>query len=104
MIQPSFKRRGCVRGPVADPFWLNVAALLSVATAGVSLMLLFVSVLSWTRLRSPRLLFAGGAFAVLVVKGALAAWRIVAEREADLAAVGLDALILAFLYASVAKR
>ena len=99
----TYKRsRSCRR--VADAFTLNLGVLLSVATAGVSLMLLLVSGLSYQRLRSLRLLFAGGAFLVLAIKGVLHAWRGVVRREVDLADVVLDAAILAFLYASVAKR
>ena len=89
---------------MADAVQLNLGVLLAIATAGVSLMLLFVSALSYQRLRNLRLLFAGGAFAVLAIKGALAAWRGIADRTADLAEIVLDAAVLGFLYASVAKR
>lgn len=67
-------------------------------------MLLFVSMLSYQRIRNLRLAFAGGAFAVLAIKGVLAAWRGIADRSVDLVEVVLDAAVLGFLYASVAKR
>ena len=89
---------------MADAFQLNLGVLLAIATAGVSLMLLFVSAISYQRLRSLRLLFAGGAFAVLAIKGALAATRGIVDRDVDLLGILLDAAVLGFLYASVAKR
>lgn len=67
-------------------------------------MLLFVSALSYARLRNRKLLLAGGAFLVLAVKGGLAVYRGVALREVDLPEVVLDAAVLGFLYASVAVR
>lgn len=89
---------------MADPAQLNAAVLLAILVCGVSLMLLLVSVVSWSRLRSAKLLFAGGAFLVLALKGAFAAWQGIALRDLDLAPVALDAAVLGFLYASVAKR
>lgn len=89
---------------VADPVALNLGILLAILVAGVSAMLLLVSVLSWLRLRSLKLLFAGGAFAVLILKGALAAWRAYDTRDIDLTPIVLDAFVLGFLYAAVAKR
>lgn len=83
---------------------LNLGVLLAILTVGVSTMLLLVSVVSYARLRTVKLLLAGGAFAVLAVKGALGTWRGIALREADLPTLALDALVLGFLYASVAKR
>lgn len=83
---------------------LNVGIVLAILTLGISLMLLFVSILSYSRLRQTKLLLAGGAFVVLAVQGALWAWRGIALREMDLATVALDAAILGFLYASVAAR
>lgn len=91
-------------GVATDALTLNVGVLLAVATAGISLMLVLVSLVSWSRLRSAKLLFAGGAFLVLAVKGALWTWRGVVDRDTDLPVLLLDAAILAFLYASVAKR
>lgn len=88
----------------ADALSLNAGVLLAIATAGLSLMLLLVSLVSWARLRSLKLLFAGGAFLVLAVKGSLWAWRGIVERSIDLWSVVLDFAILLFLYASVAKR
>jgi len=89
---------------VADALALNAAVALAVATFGFSLALLAVSLLSYARLRSAKMLAAGGAFAVLAVAGGLSTWRAVVAREADLAAVGLDFLVLGFLYLSVALR
>lgn len=89
---------------MADAIQLNVGVLLAIATLGVSLMLLLVSVLSWRRLGSAKFLFAGGAFLVLALQGALWTWRGVVDREIDLPTVVLDFAVLAFLYASVAKR
>jgi hypothetical protein len=67
-------------------------------------MLLLVSVVSYLRLRSLKLLFAGGAFLVLAIEGALWTWRGVVERVTDLPNLALNAAVLAFLYLSVAKR
>lgn len=89
---------------MADALQLNVGVLLAIATLGISLMLLLVSVLSWRRLGSLKLLFAGGAFLVLAVQGALWTYRGIVQRETDLPSVLLDSAVLAFLYASVAKR
>lgn len=83
---------------------LNVGIVLAIVTAGVSLMLLVVSALSYARLRSVKLLLVGGAFFVLAMKGGLGAWRGIAHRETDLATLLLDFAVLGFLYASVAKR
>lgn len=83
---------------------LNVGVGLAILTAGISLMLLLVSLVSYLRLRSPKLLLAGGAFAVLATKGAIGTWRGVVDREADLPFLVLDALVLGFLYASIAAR
>lgn len=83
---------------------LNAGIVLAILTLGASLMLLLVSVLSYVRLRQVKLLLAGGAFLVLAIQGGLWAWRGIAQREMDLATVALDAAVLAFLYASVAKR
>jgi uncharacterized membrane protein YqjE len=87
-----------------DALTLNAGVLLAIATMGISLMLVLVSLVAWSRLRNAKLLFAGGAFLVLAAKGALWTWRGVALRETDLPGLLLDAAILAFLYASVAKR
>lgn len=89
---------------MADAALLNLGMVLAILTLGASLMLLFVSVLSYMRLRQAKLLLAGGAFLLLAVKGGLSTWQGYATREMDLLAVGLDAGVLAFLYASVAKR
>jgi hypothetical protein len=89
---------------VADALALNAGVLLAILTLGASLMLLLVSVLSYMRLRQAKLLLAGGAFLVLAVQGALWTWRGIVAREMDLASVALDAAVLGFLYASVAKR
>lgn len=89
---------------MADALALNAGVLLAIVTLGVSLMLLFVSALSYARLRTAKLLFAGGAFLVLAAKGALWTYRGIVHRETDLASLALDFAVLAFLYASVAKR
>lgn len=89
---------------MVDALTLNVGVILAIATLGISLMLLLVSVVSWRRLGSAKLLFAGGAFAVLAVQGALWTYRGIVERATDLPSLVLDALVLGFLYASVAKR
>ena len=89
---------------MADAFELNLGVFLAIATLGVALMLLLVSVLSWTRLRNVKLLFAGGAFLVLAIEGALWTWRGTVERVTDLPQIVLSALVLGFLYLSVAKR
>lgn len=92
------------RGVAADALTLNLGVLLAILMAGSSLMLLLVSLVSWSRLRSLKLLLAGGAFLVLTAKGVLWTWRGVVDRTTDLASLLLDFAILGFLYASVAKR
>lgn len=89
---------------VADALALNLGVLLAIATLGIGLMLLLVSLVSYLRLRSLKLLFAGGAFLVLAAEGALWTWRGIVERVTDLPNVALNAVVLAFLYLSVAKR
>lgn len=89
---------------MATALELNVTVVLAIATLGISLMLLVVSLLSYARLRSAKLLLAGGAFLVLAAKGGLWTWRSVVDKEADVWGVALDFLVLAFLYVSVAKR
>jgi hypothetical protein len=89
---------------VDDALTLNVGVGLAVVTTGIALMLLLVSLVSFMRLRSAKLLFAGGAFLVLGARGALWTWRGVTERVTDLPTVALDFAVLAFLYLSVAKR
>lgn len=83
---------------------LNAGLALAVVTLAFSLMLLVVSAVSYSRLRSAKLLIVGGAFAVLAVKGGLATYGAVVDRSVDLVGVILDFGILAFLYASVAVR
>ncbi|HVM46119.1 MAG TPA: hypothetical protein VM582_09310 [Candidatus Thermoplasmatota archaeon] len=89
---------------MADAIVLNAGVVLAILTLGISLMLLLVSVLSFLRLRQWKLLLAGGAFLFLAVQGALWTWRGIVLRETDLVSVALDAAVLGFLYASVAKR
>ncbi|MFA5862584.1 MAG: hypothetical protein WDA16_12910 [Candidatus Thermoplasmatota archaeon] len=89
---------------MVDALQLNATALLAIATLGISLMLLLVSIVSYARLRSTKLLLTGGAFLFLALKGGLWAWRSTIQREADVTAALLDFLVLGFLYASVAKR
>ena len=89
---------------VTDAAALNAGVVLAIATLGISLMLVLVSLVSWARVRSAKLLVAGGAFAVLAAKGGLSTWRGVVDRQADLPALVLDFLVLAFLYAAVASR
>jgi hypothetical protein len=89
---------------VVDALQLNVTAALAVVTLGAALMLLLVSVVSFARLRSTKLLFAGGAFLVLALQGALLAWRSIVAKEADVSNALLTFLVLGFLYAAVAKR
>lgn len=89
---------------MASALVLNAGVVLAILTLGAALMLLLVSVLSFVRLRQWKLLLAGGAFLVIAIQGALWTWRGIALRETDLASVALDAAVLGFLYASVAKR
>lgn len=89
---------------VATALELNATVVLAIATLGVSLMLLLVSLLSYARLRNAKLLLAGGAFLVLAAKGALWTWRSVVGKEADVWGAVLDFAVLGFLYVSVAKR
>lgn len=89
---------------MVDALQLNAGVVLAILTLGASLMLLLVSVLSYLRLRQWKLLLAGGAFLVIALQGALWTWRGIVDRETDLPSVALDAAVLAFLYASVAKR
>ena len=89
---------------MATALELNATVVLAIATLGISLMLLLVSLVSYARLRSAKLLLAGGAFLVLAIQGALWTWRGIALREIDVASVVLDAAVLGFLYASVAAR
>jgi hypothetical protein len=89
---------------MVDALSLNATVLLAVVTLGVALMLLAVSAVSYARLRSVKLLFAGGAFLVLALQGALWTYRGAVQKEADVPGVALDFGVLLFLYASVAKR
>ena len=89
---------------VSEAFALNATVVLAIATLGVSLMLLLVSLVSYARLRTLKLLFVGGAFLLLAVKGGLWTYRSVVERQADVAGAALDFVVMGFLYASVAKR
>lgn len=89
---------------MATALELNATVVLAIATLGVSLMLLVVSLASYARLRSAKLLLAGGAFLVLAAKGALWTWRSVVDRQADVWGAALDFAVLGFLYVSVAKR
>lgn len=93
-----------LREGVVGALELNATVVLAIATLGVSLMLLAVSVMSFLRLRSAKLLITGGAFLVLAIKGALWTWRSAVDREADVWGVALDFAVLGFLYAAVAKR
>lgn len=77
---------------------------LAICTLAFSLALLAVSLLSWARLRHAKLLIAGGAFAVLALKGALSTYRTIFLKEADLVPLALDFGVLGFLYLSVAVR
>lgn len=83
---------------------LNISVFLAVSTVGVSLLLLIVSLLAYHRIGHPRLAIVGGAFLVLGVKGGFSAYRTVVQRETLLLETGLDFLVLALLYGSVAKR
>lgn len=89
---------------MASALELNATVVLAIATLGVAVMLLFVSALSYARLRSAKLLIVGGAFLILAAKGALWTYRSVVEKEADVWGVLLDFAVLGFLYAGVAKR
>ena len=89
---------------MASALELNTGVVLAILTLGASVMLLLVSVLSYSRLRQVKLLLAGGAFLVLAIQGALWTYRGIALRETDLPTIALDAAVLGFLYASVAKR
>jgi hypothetical protein len=89
---------------VTDALSLNLGVLLAIATLGIAAMLLLVSLVSYVRLRSAKLLFAGGAFLVLAIEGALWTWRGIAERVTDLPNLVLSFLVLGFLYLAVAKR
>lgn len=89
---------------MASALELNATVVLAIATLGVSLMLLIVSLVSYVRLRSAKLLFVGGAFLLLALKGGLWTYRSVVLREADVAGSALDFAVMGFLYASVAKR
>ena len=92
------------RPTVATALELNATVVLAIATLGISLMLVLVSLVSYARLRSAKLLLAGGAFAVLAAKGALWTWRSVVDRQSDVWGAALDFAVLGFLYVSVAKR
>ncbi len=83
---------------------LNVGIAMAILMTGIAAMLLFVSLVSYARLRAGKLLVVGGAFLILAIKGGLAIYRGVVERDADLAGLVLDAGVLAFLYVSVAMR
>lgn len=82
----------------------NAAAFLAVAVLGVSVLMALLSGLSWRRLRHPRLLFVGAAFAVLALKGAVGSYAALQARPPDLTMGGLDFAVVLLLYASVAKR
>lgn len=87
-----------------DAFALNVGVALAVALVGFGLLLAAVSAMSWRRLRKAKLAIVGGAFLLLAVKGVLALLQAWDERSVDLVGLGLDAGVLAFLYASVSMR
>ena len=89
---------------MASALVLNTGVVLAILTLGAAIMLLLVSVLSFSRLRQWKLLLAGGAFLVIAIQGALWTWRGIVVRETDLTTIALDAAVLGFLYASVAKR
>jgi len=82
----------------------NVAAFLAVAVLGVGALLCAVSVLSWTRLRHPRLLLPAGAFAALAAKGAIGAAAASRGQPSDLVGGGLDFALVILLYGSIAQR
>lgn len=89
---------------MVDVLTLNAGAFLAVAMFALAALLLVVSLVSYRRLGRVRLLIVGLAFAVLAVKGALAASAALLDGRVDLVASGLDFAVLALLYVSVAKR
>jgi len=73
----------------------------SIVMAGLATLLLLVSLTSYLRLRSLKMLFLVAAFSVFVLKGAL----LLAERaEQSTGLIVLDLFIIVFLYLTVAKR
>lgn len=73
----------------------------SIVMAGLATLLLLVSLTSYLRLRSLKMLFLVAAFSVFVLKGVLllTEW---AEQSTGL--IVLDLFIIIFLYLTVAKR
>jgi len=84
---------------------MNLSAFFAISTLGFGLLLFLVSLLSYARLRNWKFLVAGGAFALLAVKGGVWTYRTTVLKTPDLLLdVALDFAVLAFLYASVALR
>ena len=89
---------------MVDALTLNIAIALAVFTAGVALLLALVSALSYARLQSIKLLFPGMAFSVLAVAAGRHAFLGYRDRDVDIVTIGLDFLLLSFLYLAIVKR
>jgi len=70
----------------------NVAMGAAVLLTGLSLLLSVVGLVSWSRLRHPRLLWVSVAFALFAAQGVYLAERAYAAR-AEIQAAGLDGLL-----------
>ena len=89
---------------MADAVAVNVTVFLALLTLGLAVLMFLVSALSFSRLRGARLGAVTVAFALVAAKSGWVSWQAVTLREPQLVTAGLDALVLAFFYLSVAKR
>ncbi|MCK5548499.1 MAG: hypothetical protein KAI64_05765 [Thermoplasmata archaeon] len=86
-----------------------LAAFLTGCLIGFSLILLIVSVVSYRRMKSARLLLVSAAFLIFFLKGlflfaALVVLQSVAESAELAVMLVLDMIVLLFLYFAIAKR
>ncbi len=87
----------------------NVELFFTVALMGFSLILFVISVITYGRVRSTRLLLVSAAFGVFFVKGLLLTMGLFWDSVGDVFKTSaplliLDFAIMAFLYLGVAKR
>ena len=79
----------------------EITLFLSIIIAGFSLLLAIVSFVAYHRLKATKLFLIGLAFLAFVVKGVLA---VVGILNQDKITLGIDFLILIFLYFATIKK
>jgi len=79
----------------------DIFLFLTIVMAGVSGLLIFVSSVSWHRLRSFKLALVSCAFVIFFIKALLLISEIVHQDEKG---VIIDCIILVFLYFAVIKK